>query len=328
MASCYHPINRFIESSGHAYLLPCGRCSACLERKRQGWILRAQYAMNEYRYAYFITLSYSDEFLPYEYFTQKKKGVAVSPISTGESVLCPYDLRLFFERFRIASKAKFGYFACGEYGDVKNTHRPHYHICLFTDLNWIDCSRFVRLAWSFLRPETAAERYQRYKRSKLCGCCIKRDSQDMRNRISIGRDQVRCLTYKRISYVAKYVTKQISSNEIIPTFYRASKGLGKSFLDTDLCKSLSSQNIHFTYLQSGLPCSIPRYYSRYMFTKEQNDSFSLDMVIRETPYLPEDFSSEEDFYECCKAYYKLSRAKAESSRRKKNLLFQGVRLLC
>lgn len=327
MASCYHPIDIFVRSQGHAYLVPCGKCCACLERKRQGWLLRAQYEMTNYRYAYFITLSYSDEFLPYEYFTIKKNKHPVNPVSTGEPVLCPYDLRLFFERFRIASKAKFAYFACGEYGSEKNTHRPHFHICLFCDLDWNTTCQFVRLAWSYLRAETRFERYQRYKQSRLRGVHIKRDSWDMRNRVSIGRDQVRCLTYKRISYVSKYVTKQIGSNEIVPTFYRTSKHLGKCFLDSVECSILKSENKHFAYLQSGLPCALPRYYSQKMFTLKQMEEFQMELILKDSPISMLDYDSLEEFERAYKAWYKHKQSCELSARRRQLLRFQGVRLL-
>ena len=164
MPSCSRPINipAVRSSSGRSALVPCGKCAECYQRKRQGWILRAQYEMQgEFKYSYFITLSFDDEHLTYESYSQVKNGVPVNPVSTGEPVLCPYELRKFFERFRVFSGERFSYFACGEYGDVDNTHRPHFHICLWCNLNWKDTLFYVRLAWSRLRPETREERAKR-----------------------------------------------------------------------------------------------------------------------------------------------------------------------
>lgn len=326
MPACYHPIDKFIHSQGKAFLLPCGKCVACLERKRQQWLLRAQYEMKAFRYCYFVTLSYSDNHLPYESFSYKRQGIPLNPVSTGESILCPYDLRCFFERLRHLC-GKFSYFACGEYGSEDNTKRPHYHICLYTNDNWETTLMNVRLAWSYLRPETPKERYKRYYQSRKLGKPIKRDAWDMRNRIPIGRDQVRCLTYKRITYVSKYVTKQIASTEVVPPFYRVSNGLGKCFFQSQECQLLKQQNKHFAYLDSGLPCALPRYYSQKMFTLKQMEDFQMDMIFKDCPLDPLDFDSLEKYSECYKSWYRSKQSNLESQRRRRLLRFQGVRLL-
>lgn len=326
MASCYQPIDIFVRSQGKGYLVPCGKCAGCLERKRQGFLLRAQYEMQAYKYCYFVTLSYSDDFLPYEYYTQKRNGSPLNSISTGEPLLCPYDLRKFFERYRHLCD-DFSYFACGEYGSEDNTKRPHYHICLYCNDNWETTLSKVRVAWSYLRPETPQERYQRYKKSRLFGRLIKRDSWDIRNRISIGRDQVRCLSYKRITYVCKYVTKQINSKEVVPPFYRCSHGLGKCFLDTEECRLLKQENKHYASLQSGLPCALPRYLSQRMFSPAQMEAFQMELIFKDNPISPLDYDSQES-YECAyKSWYKNKQQKELSVRRRRLLSFQGVRLV-
>lgn len=326
MASCYQPIDTFSRSGAKGFLVPCGKCAGCLERKRQQWMLRAQYEMQDYKYCYFVTLSYAEEYLPYESFSRKQFGRPVNPVSTGESLLNPYDLRKFFERFRHLC-GRFSYFACGEYGSEDNTKRPHYHICLYTDDNWVTTLMNVRLAWSYLRPETSRERYLRYKKSKKLGRAIKRDAWDIRNRIPIGRDQVRSLTYKRITYVSKYVTKQINSLEVVPPFYRSSQGLGKCFLRSQECEILKRENKHYAALQSGLPCALPRYFSQRMFTLDQMVQFQMDMIFRDCPLSPEDYNSYEEFQFAYKSWYKSKRQKELSARRRRLLLFQGVRIL-
>lgn len=326
MASCYSPRDIFVRSQHKGYLVPCGKCAGCLERKRQTWILRAEYEMRSFKYCYFVSLSYSDEYLPYESYTRKERGVPVNSISTGESVLCPYDLRKFFERFRHLC-GNFSYFACGEYGSENFTKRPHYHICLFTNDNWETTLMNVRLAWSYLRAETPHERYLRYKRSKMLGRHIKRDAWDIRNRIPIGRDQVRNLTYKRITYVSKYVTKQINSTEVVPPFYRCSNGLGKCFLDSQECQILKSENKHYAYLQSGLPCALPRYYSQRMFTVKQMEDFQMELILKDSPIDRLDYDSQEEYEKAYKTWYKHKQSCELSARRRRLLRFQGVRLL-
>lgn len=321
MPACSRPINVFRRELGKAFLVPCQKCPECLQRKRQGYILRAESEMSAFKHCYFITLSYNDEHLPYQSYSRRKSGLPLEPIETGESVLCPYDLRLFFERFRIFSGERFSYFACGEYGKEVNTRRPHFHICLWTDMSWADTLFYVRLSWSKLRPESPSERKERYKLARELGHPVKRSAYDLRNRVSYGRDQVRCLTYKRISYVSKYVTKQIGSTEVVPPFFRCSKKLGESFLKSDMCKRLKSENLHYARLQSNLPCALPRFYSQKMFTPKQMEDFQLEMIYNEFPF------DEDTPHECIVAGIKHKRLVESSQRRKRLLNFQGIRLL-
>lgn len=95
--------------------VPCGKCIGCrLERARQ-WSVRcwAESLMHERNS--FLTLTYSDEFLPIDGELKKR------------------DLTLFLKKLRMFLFRKFGttvrYFACGEYGTKSG--RPHFHVCLF-----------------------------------------------------------------------------------------------------------------------------------------------------------------------------------------------------
>jgi len=114
MAQCIRPIslpNREIS-------VPCGHCGYCLQNRKQDWQFRIA---NELKYAftaYFVTLTYSDEYVP------TKNGV---------DVLDKTDLQKFFKRLRKAharhSRSQIRYYAVGEYGT--QYLRPHYHIIMF-----------------------------------------------------------------------------------------------------------------------------------------------------------------------------------------------------
>lgn len=277
---CLHPIDVFIRSVGHSFAVPCNKCDECLNRRKQGYIFRIQ---NEclhgaFKYRYFITLTYSDSYLPYESFSQKCKGSPVKPVITGQSLLCPYDLSQFFKRYRLFSGDKVRYFACGEYGDIDKTHRPHFHIVLFTNHDWKSCKHYCELAWSYLVAESVVERAKRYKLQTKLNTTIKRDGRNMANRVLIGRINIRSVTYRRICYVAKYCNKVLYSQEAVPPFIRLSNGLGDSFLESDTAKLCKSQNRHFSFFENGLPVAIPRYYSHKIFSVEQMNDFNLNVI--------------------------------------------------
>lgn len=95
--------------------IPCGCCVGCRMQRARDWTTRCIIESRQHKYNYFVTLTYSDKFLPFE---------------DGRPSLKKKDLQDFMKRFRkIFGDVRF--FACGEYGDI--THRPHYHLILFCD---------------------------------------------------------------------------------------------------------------------------------------------------------------------------------------------------
>lgn len=104
--------------------LPCGQCIGCkLERSRQ-WAVRCMHEASLYEENCFLTLTYSNDFLP----------------KNGSLVLS--DFQNFMKRLRksIAPK-RVRFFHCGEYGE--QFERPHYHALLF-NYNFSDRKFFKR----------------------------------------------------------------------------------------------------------------------------------------------------------------------------------------
>lgn len=93
----------------HAY--GCGQCLHCRLNRRRVWTHRIILEALVHPGASFLTLTYSEEFLP-----------------DGQN-LCSRDLQLFIKRLRKRLPIPLRFFACGEYGP--ETLRPHYHLALF-----------------------------------------------------------------------------------------------------------------------------------------------------------------------------------------------------
>lgn len=89
-------------------LIPCGKCSACVQNKSLEWTARLMKEAEEWKYTYFVTLTYDDEHL---------------------KDLNKRDIQLFLKRFRKASGFECKYYITGEYGET--TMRPHYHAIFF-----------------------------------------------------------------------------------------------------------------------------------------------------------------------------------------------------
>lgn len=96
--------------------IPCGKCVGCRMDNALQWKIRCCLELQYHKYAYFITLTYDDDHLPFN--------------DDGEPILSKYDLQCFWKRFRKAGYL-LSYFACGEYGD--KTKRPHYHALVYLD---------------------------------------------------------------------------------------------------------------------------------------------------------------------------------------------------
>lgn len=98
----------FLKSQGFA--VPCGRCLACRITRSSSWAVRIAHELIYFKESSFITLTYSNENLPFNYSISKA------------------ELQRYFKRVRkaLSPGTVFKYFACGEYGE--KTSRPHYHV--------------------------------------------------------------------------------------------------------------------------------------------------------------------------------------------------------
>lgn len=126
--ACYHPLpgwfGRERSTSGkrpvvfrlsegykdRPVFVPCGRCIGCqLERSRQ-WAVRCMHEAGLHDASCFVTLTYSEDKLPYRGSLEPKHFVD------------------FMKRLR-SRLGEVRYFQCGEYGEQLS--RPHHHALLF-----------------------------------------------------------------------------------------------------------------------------------------------------------------------------------------------------
>lgn len=99
--------------SGKLYMVPCGKCLACLSNSRNDWIFRLNEEWKVSKSALFVTLTYSSKYCP-DYVEKK-------------------HVQLYLKRLRKREPEPIRYFAVGEYGTKRK--RPHYHLLLFNVTN-------------------------------------------------------------------------------------------------------------------------------------------------------------------------------------------------
>lgn len=116
--------------------VPCGRCYGCMRMRCNGWVFRHLCELNRASSAHFVTLTYSDENLPFS---------GTSPCFSKR------DVQLFLKRLRKwLSKhypdAKIKYHVAAEYGDTFG--RPHYHLLLYGFPNDPDSLDQIPISWN------------------------------------------------------------------------------------------------------------------------------------------------------------------------------------
>lgn len=109
--------------------IPCGQCIGCRLDYSREWAIRSYLEAKQYKFNYFITLTYNDDHLP------RGKGWSVESGECFDSVtLEPKDLTKFIKDVRGHWKYHFDhigirFMAAGEYGDT--SRRPHYHLIMY-----------------------------------------------------------------------------------------------------------------------------------------------------------------------------------------------------
>jgi len=121
--------------------IPCGKCARCLERRKMEWGFRMGIELEASKTAYFVTLTYDQENVPYNRY--------------GIKTLKPKNLTNFFKRLRqnqrrgettiehltngLRNTDRIKYYAAGEYGEQRG--RPHYHAIIFnTAIKYVESS--------------------------------------------------------------------------------------------------------------------------------------------------------------------------------------------
>lgn len=197
--------------------VPCGKCAFCLTNKRSAWMFRISHEMRLQEHpGYFLTLTYDEKHV------KRVPGKGLS--------LRFRDVQLFLKKIR---KFKFyaKYICVGEYG--AQTHRPHYHLII-----WTDCppDRLQQLWWS-------------------------------------GQIHFGALSVASAMYTLKYIIqpKQRDVDGIERTRAQFSKGLGLGYLTSSVYDyhTFDYDDPVMMAIIDGRKVALPRYYKTKIFTKWQ-----------------------------------------------------------
>lgn len=239
---------------GWQYTWPagCGKCMACLQKRKRQWSFRLYEELRCSFSAYFVTLTYNDKFVPYDdngfcankndhkhfikwlkYYEQEETEL----ISTEE-----------FKRIGKQSKEETGqlkYYATIEYGDSRD--RPHWHYILFNvrDINnmYLAWATQVRLEKGVYEPGE-----------------------------SYGKIDIQECNINAIDYVLKYMmkndAKEKNQNRQQEVSFQ-SKGLGIGAATEEFRKYIARPDGNTLLNSRGGKIGVPRYYRKKFLTEEQ-----------------------------------------------------------
>lgn len=217
----------------------CGKCFNCLKKRKSQWSYRLVEEAKDAFSAYFVTLTYTDQTVPYsddgytinknDHFTFLKalKRLETSKELKKRDEISPEER--FRQKHKIKQNKKLHYYGVSEYGD--RTQRPHWHYIL---LNVKDKHNIDR-AWQ------------------------------------MGRIQIDECNIRTIEYVLKYMMKtpgEKKKHEQKEVSFM-SKGIGLAAVDKDFLDYIAQPDGNHLVNTRGQTIGVPRYYKRKFLSEEQ-----------------------------------------------------------
>lgn len=246
MAQCSSPVSIWDKKKQQRILVPCGKCLQCMENWQQEWTYRMKQEVRASKNAWFVGLTYNDNWLPKLYRGDKPFHM-----------LLPSDLTRFIKRLRYYSQkvdkdCKIKYFAIGEYGGEEN--RPHYHLLLL-NLPYQDFMHVYELilrSWSY---------------------CKKDGNDYVKDEFGYYRDSLGFIKLEYVNngnmrYLCKYLNKIDPRPHVVKPFRRISKGFGASYINSKTMKYHLSEPFKMYTVESGYKKRLPRYYKDKIFPKK------------------------------------------------------------
>lgn len=271
------------------YKIPCGHCLGCRSDLSKEWSDRLIMESLYHEHAYFITLTYCNEYLCY------KMRPSFDP-ETGEycdrASLDKSDWQAFMKRLRAKfPERRLRFYCAGEYGD--NTQRPHYHAIIFglpdkEDLHMVAsgasetgniyyCSDVIEDCWK--ATEDSIYPLQ----------CNKQAVKEFKDPSLLGWCSIEPANQFTMKYVTSYVTKKIGKLQnswydelnIVPPFSLSSRkpGIGLQYFE-DHPECIVEGQIKIASPQGTINCRVPRYFKKKFkeIDPERYDEMALEKM--------------------------------------------------
>lgn len=298
-------------------IIPCGKCIGCrLDYARDKAVqlgienLNPEYEENE---KWFVTLTYNDEHLPTHTVLDQESGELIEGISVSVE-----DLQKFWKRARKKyPNKKIRYLSCVEYG--KQTFRPHAHAIIFGLP--LHEELFIKLGNNSQGDPiwTSPELQELWStEDPISG-----------EKIPIGNVQIGKVTFRSISYVARYTLKKVNK-DFDSSWWYAAQGMAQEqiMMSDDLGLWYYEENKNEIYKRDIVPvmdnngnfCRPPRSYDR-RYKKEYPTEW-LKVVARRKEAMKSAIKSEEQQTDM--TYQELNYSKELKMSQFKDLRGEGI----
>lgn len=282
----YPPPLASYERAVQGTMIRCGKCMGCRIDKSKEWANRCLLELEYHKSAYFLTITYDDQFVPISYYSDPATGEAQPSLTLRKR-----DFQLFMKRLRKRHVKPLRFFAAGEYGD--NTFRPHYHAIIFGlelgDLvpygktrrgDMLYTSDFLHSVWS--RRDAPIQQ----------GSVTSLSTPDEKARLCTpyGRITVSPVTWETCAYVARYTTKKLYSMDakayeefnLEPPFLLMSRhpGIGAQYL-VDHPEVKDFEFISVSTEKGGKKFRPPYYFEKKIEQEMEVDDYALRKVHRQ-----------------------------------------------
>lgn len=232
--------------------VPCGKCYACLAKKRKDWCMRLEQERKQAISAYFITLTYQD--------------IMADVNEKGYLCVCKDTVQKWIKRLRkyvetySESDIQLRYFLVSEYGT--DTHRPHYHVILFNFPPDLDIYTAIFKTWrrvpskSFIGIEEVCDSF---------------------GAVLLGIFDIGDVTSASINYVCKYTLSKTKVPEgCTPNFMLCSRrpAIGRNFLENEKMVEYLKRRCDGCYNDHGVIRALPRYYKDNIFDEDEKSRVS------------------------------------------------------
>ena len=228
------------------FTLPCGQCIGCRLEHARSWAVRCMHEAEMNEDNCFLTLTYSDEFLP-------KDG----SLDVTEWQRFMKRLRKKFKRGR--NNEGIRYLHCGEYGD--DFGRPHYHACVFNH-DFADKKFFKKVKGGVLYV-----------------------SEELQKLWPYGFSTIGQVTFDSAGYCARYSLKKVNAHlkdygDRAREYGTQSNGLGLKWLEKYWKEVYGLDRVNVVRDKGSYQCKAPRYYDNkfqewypeaWYFIKEARD---------------------------------------------------------
>lgn len=295
---CFHPVPITVHTnSGIVFKMnaPCGKCEACVVKKKNSWTFRLREEYNSCRSAFFVTLTYEDDFLSFcDVLLDEPRGERTPGIDGDREGYSDSERTVgeYFEQLASVSES------CRDLPERFRSESRHYNLRV-ASVNKKDVQLFLKRLRKplgkfrfkyFLVSEYGPTTYRPHYHMLLFNFPKELDVYEHLHRAwGKGFISVSKCNEARIRYCAKYcITPTILPDYLPKTFMCCSKGMGKSYVENPENVRYHKENM-IAYRDFGkYKEALPRYYKDKIFSDEEKEQLLKEFLV---------YKAEKDFEE-------------------------------